>query len=328
MTLSFNPPQQMPSFFFSPSPKSSVIAPKQESIELKGTKCIIQPQVSLAHLTSFRVGGEAQWYVSPRNITEVEASFEWLQKQDIPLTLMGAGSNLLVSDQGVSGLVLCTRHLSYSKFDLETGQVTAAAGEPLPRLAWKAAKYGFKGLEWSVGIPGTVGGAVVMNAGAHISSTQDILVSVKVISPDGKIETLTAKDLNYSYRTSALQNDKRLVIEATFQLQPGFSKEEVRAITSENLHTRKESQPYDKPSCGSVFRNPNSYKAGWLIEQLGLKGYMIGGAQVAQRHANFILNYNQAKANDIFNLINYVQEKVEKHWSICLHPEVKLLGEF
>lgn len=322
MTLSFNPPLKMPSLFYFPqNQKPSVIV-------LPGTKCVIQPQVSLANLTSFRVGGEAQWYVAPQNINDVEASFEWLQKQDIPLTLMGAGSNLLVSDQGVSGLVVCTRHLSYSNFDLESGTVTAGAGEPLPKLAWKAAKHGCKGLEWSVGIPGTVGGAVVMNAGAHISSTQDILVSVKVIAPDGTIETLSAQDLNYSYRSSSLQKDNRLVIEATFQLQPGFTKEEVRAITTQNLQSRKQSQPYDKPSCGSVFRNPNSYKAGWLIEQLGLKGYMIGGAQVAQRHANFILNYNHANARDIFNLINHVQEQVEKHWAICLHPEVKLLGEF
>ncbi len=322
MTLSFNPPLQMPSLFYFPQNQ------KPSAIALPGTKCIIQPQVSLAHLTSFRVGGEAQWYVAPQNINDVEASFEWLQKQDLPLTLMGAGSNLLVSDRGVSGLVVCTRHLSYSNFDPESGTVTAGAGEPLPKLAWKAAKHGWKGLEWSVGIPGTVGGAVVMNAGAHISSTQDVLVSVKVIAPDGTIETLSAKDLNYSYRSSSLQKDNRLVIEATFQLQPGFTKEEVRAITSQNLQSRKQSQPYDKPSCGSVFRNPNSYKAGWLIEQLGLKGYMIGGAQVAQRHANFILNYNHAKASDIFNLINHVQEQVEKHWAICLHPEVKLLGEF
>lgn len=297
-------------------------------IELPGTQCVIKPQVPLANLTSFRVGGTAQWYVAPQNLDEVEASFEWLQKHDLPLTLMGAGSNLLVSDQGISGLVLCTRNLTYSNFDLETGRVTVGAGEPIPRLAWKAAKYGWKGLEWSVGIPGTIGGAVVMNAGAHTSSTEDLLVSVKVISPDGKIETLTVDDLNYSYRTSSLQQDGRLVIEATFQLQPGFSKEEVRAITTENLQMRKQSQPYDKPSCGSVFRNPNPHKAAWLIEQSGLKGYMIGGAQVAQRHANFILNYNQAKASDIFHLINYVQEQVDKYWSIYLHPEVKLLGEF
>jgi len=321
MTLSLTPTQTMSSFFFPQSSKPTAIA-------LAGTKCLIQPQVALANLTSFRVGGQAQWYVAPQNINEVEASFEWLQKHHLPLTLMGAGSNLLVSDRGIEGLVLCTRHLSYSKFDLENGTVTAGAGEALPKLAWKAAKYGCKGLEWSVGIPGTVGGAVVMNAGAHTSSTENVLVSVKVINPDGKIETLTAQDLNYSYRSSSLQNDQRLVIEATFQLQPGFSKEEVRAITSQNLHMRKQSQPYDKPSCGSVFRNPHDYKAGWLIEQLGLKGYMIGGAQVAQRHANFILNYNQAKAIDILNLINYVQEQVEKHWTICLHPEVKLLGQF
>jgi UDP-N-acetylmuramate dehydrogenase len=139
---------------------------------------------------------------------------------------------------------------------------------------------------------------------------------------------LPQKTLNYSYRTSALQGGQKLVLEATFQLQPGFSREEVTATTQQNLWKRKSSQPYDKPSCGSVFRNPTPYAAGWLIEELGLKGYRVGEAEVSQRHANFILNCGQAKAEDIFRLIHHVQEKVQAHWSLLLEPEVKILGEF
>jgi UDP-N-acetylmuramate dehydrogenase len=297
-------------------------------IPLSGTDCLIQPQVSLANLTSFRVGGMAQWYVAPRTWDELQASFEWYQAQDVLLTLLGAGSNLLVSDRGISGLVLSTRYLRHSQFDLETGQVTAGAGEPIARLAWQAAKHGWRGLEWAVGIPGTVGGGVVMNAGAHNLCVADNLVSVVVLAADGTIEELKAADLDYSYRTSNLQGDNRLVIQATFQLKPGSTKEQVMADTNRNLQQRKSSQPYHLPSCGSVFRNPQPYAAGWLIEQIGLKGYQIGGAQIAHRHANFILNCGSATANDIFQLIHYVQEQVELHWSLSLEPEVKMLGEF
>ncbi|EAM52147.1 UDP-N-acetylmuramate dehydrogenase [Crocosphaera watsonii WH 8501] len=289
---------------------------------------IIHPNVSLASHTSYRVGGKAQWYTAPRNFEQLQETFEWFQKQDIPLVLLGAGSNLLISDRGIDGLVLSTRYLRHRRFDEATGQVTVAAGKPIVGVAWQAAKLGWSGLEWAVGIPGTVGGAVVMNAGAHNQCTADSLVSAVVVSPDGKVETLTPEDLNYSYRTSALQGGKRLVIEATFQLQTGFTREEITAKTQDNLWKRKSSQPYDKPSCGSVFRNPSPYAAGWLIEQLGLKGYRVGDAEVSQRHANFILNCGQAKAQDIFHLINHIQEKVQSHWSLLLEPEVKILGEF
>lgn len=301
---------------------------KSPQIYLPGTKCSIKSQVPLATLTSFRVGGPAEWLVVPRHLDELQASFEWAQSQDLPVTLLGGGSNLLVSDRGLPGLVICTRHLRHASFDPATGQVTAAAGEPLVRLAWQAAERGWQGLEWAVGIPGTVGGAVVMNAGAHTSCAADILVNAHVLSADGTFEVLTPQDLRYSYRTSILQGDKRLVTQATFQLKPGFEPAQVMEATAQHLRQRHITQPYNKPSCGSVFRNPKPHAAGWLIEQTGLKGHRIGGATVAQRHANFILNCGGATANDIFQLIRYVQQQVEQHWSLQLEPEVKMLGEF
>ncbi|MEA5534568.1 UDP-N-acetylmuramate dehydrogenase [Crocosphaera sp. XPORK-15E] len=297
-------------------------------VELPGTAGQIYPNVSLAPQTSYRVGGKAQWYAAPRSWEELQGTFEWFQQQDLPLMLLGAGSNLLISDRGIEGLVLSTRHLRHREFNEDMGRVTVAAGQPIASLAWQVAKLGWSGLEWAVGIPGTVGGAVVMNAGAHNQCAADSLVSAVVASPDGTVETLTPEALNYSYRTSSLQGGKRLVIEATFQLQTGLSREVVMATTQHNLQTRKSSQPYDKPSCGSVFRNPGPHTAGWLIEQLGLKGYRVGNAEVSQRHANFILNCGQAKAEDIFRLINHVQEQVQSHWSLLLEPEVKILGEF
>lgn len=307
---------------------TTAFPPSSKPIELSGTTGKIYPNFSLAPHTSYRVGGQARWYAAPSNWDELQGIFEWFQKQDIPLMLLGAGSNLLISDRGIDGLVLSTRYLRKRQFDEETGRITVAAGQPIVSVAWQAAKRGWRGLEWAVGIPGTVGGAVVMNAGAHNQCAADCLVSAVVVSPDGKMETLTPEDLKYSYRTSALQGKQKLVIEATFQLQPGFSREEVTATTQDNLWKRKSSQPYDKPSCGSVFRNPSPYAAGWLIEQLGLKGYRVGDAEVSHRHANFILNCGQAKAEDIFRLIHHVQEKVQAHWSLLLEPEVKILGEF
>lgn len=297
-------------------------------IRLLGTNCLIQPQVSLASLTSFRVGGPAEWYVAPRHRDELQASFEWAQSQQLPITLLGAGSNLLVSDRGLPGLVISTRHFRHTHFDPDAGQVTVGAGDPIASLAWQAAKRGWQGLEWAVGIPGTVGGSVVMNAGAHHRCMADILVNVQVLCPDGTVEILTPQQLGYSYRTSVLQGDKRLVTQATFQLQPGAERAQVMTTTAKNLELRRTTQPYHLPSCGSVFRNPNTYAAGWLIEQTGLKGYQIGGAQVAQRHANFILNCGGAKASDIFHLIRYVQQQVEQHWTLYLEPEVRILGKF
>lgn len=302
--------------------------PMYSPISLRGTDCKINSQVSLAGLTSFRVGGPAEWYVAPRSISELQASFAWAEAEGLPVTLLGAGSNLLVSDRGLPGLVVGTRYLKQVSFDSETGQLTAGAGESIPRLAWLAAKRGWRGLEWAVGIPGTVGGAVVMNAGAHRGCTADILINARVLSPGGKVEILAPEDLGYRYRTSVLQGGERLVTEATFQLQPGFDRAIVMAETNAHFSQRRTTQPYHLPSCGSVFRNPTPKAAGWLIEQAGLKGYQIGGAQVAQRHANFILNCGSATANDIFHLIRYVQQEVHQRWSLLLEPEVRILGEF
>lgn len=307
---------------------SSAQRPQYKSIPLLGTDCVIKSNVPLAPLTSFRVGGPAEWYVTPKKLDELQASFYWANSEGLPITLLGAGSNLLVSDRGLAGLVIGSRNLRHVNFETKTGLLTVGAGESLPRLAWKAARLGWQGLEWAVGIPGTVGGAVVMNAGAQGKCVADILVNAHVMLPNGEVEIISAQDLEYSYRHSKLQGQSILVAQATFQLQPGENPALVTAITTENFDLRKNSQPYHLPSCGSVFRNPGPKSAGWLIEQTGLKGYQIGMAQVAQRHANFILNCGGAKANDIFQLIYHVQEQVEKQWSLLLQPEVKVMGDF
>jgi UDP-N-acetylmuramate dehydrogenase len=313
----------------------SALGRSPQSIRIPGTDCVIKPQVSLATMTSFKVGGLAELFVAPRYLEDLQSSLDWASQRGLPITLLGAGSNLLISDQGLPGLVICTRHLRQTDFDEATGQVVVAAGEPIARLAWRVAERGWRGLEWAVGIPGTVGGAVVMNAGAHHACMADVLVDTEILSVDGSREVLTPEQLKFGYRTSALQlhyplsaQVLRLVAQTTLQLQPGSDPEQVIADTTQHMTQRRTTQPYHLPSCGSVFRNPDPYKAGWLIEQAGLKGYQIGGAQIAQRHANFILNCGGATASDIFQLIRHIQQQVEQTWSLWLEPEVKMLGEF
>lgn len=307
------------------APRSTGMTQQDDEIELLPW---VKPQASLQKLTTFRVGGQADWLAMPRSVADMQATLQWANKAGIRVTLLGAGSNLLISDRGIPGLVICTRHFRKTQFNAHQAQVTVAAGEPLPSLAWKVAKRGWRGLEWAVGIPGTVGGAVVMNAGAHGGCTAERLVSATVIDPLRGLVQLSPEDLAFRYRTSALQEAGAVVLEATFQLEDDHDPTVVVADTLAGLEQRRASQPYDFPSCGSVFRNPYPHTAGWLIEQTGLKGYRLGHAQVAQRHANFILNCGGATAADIYQLIHYVQEQVQAQWSLWLKPEVKFIGEF
>lgn len=288
----------------------------------------LQQGVPLATYTAYRVGGEAEWFSLPRTPLQLAESWRWAAQQRVPVTLLGAGSNLIISDRGVPGLVICTRYLRGASFEEATASITAAAGEPLPNLAWKAARRGWRGFEWAVGIPGTVGGAVFMNAGAHGACCADSLVCAEVISSEGTVETFSPEDFTFAYRTSSLQSQFRLVSQATFRLSPGHVPETVMADTQSALKRRRSTQPYHLPSCGSVFRNPPRQAAGQLIEQTGLKGYQIGQAQVSTLHANFIVNLGGATAQDILSLIGHVRSRVRQQWGIDLHPEVRLLGEF
>jgi UDP-N-acetylmuramate dehydrogenase len=294
------------------------------------TDCPILAGVSLKGLTTWKVGGAAEWYLEPKTIEQTRSGLAWASKHQLPITIIGAGSNLLISDKGLAGLVICTRHLRYvnTQLDAENQSIHADAGKMVASLAWQAARRGWSGMEWAAGIPGTVGGAVVMNAGAHTHSTQEILVSTEVLNLDGSIEILTNQDLDYSYRTSILQGDSRIVLSATFQLRATGDAEDIKARTFRDLEKRHSKQPYDRPSCGSVFRNPSPLYAAALIEGLGLKGHRIGDAEVSTLHANFIINRQDAKASEILELIYYVQSQVKAQYSIELEPEVKMLGEF
>ena len=286
--------------------------------------------VSLADFTTWKVGGPAEWFCEPDTLEQVLALSQWARLQGLELRVIGAGSNLLVSDAGLEGLTLCNRRLQGAALDAGSGVIEAQAGEPIPTLARRAARAGLSGLEWAVGIPGTVGGAVVMNAGAQGGCTAEWLTDVTVLDPRGSGEpfVLQASELNFAYRHSRLQQEPLLVLSARFRLEAGHDPAAVSRRTSGNLHSRTSTQPYQQPSCGSVFRNPEPQKAGQLIEGLALKGQSIGGAQVSPLHANFIVNTGGATAQDIDQLIALVQQSVASAHGIELHTEVKRLGRF
>jgi len=286
--------------------------------------------VALADYTTWRVGGAAQWFAEPDSPEQLQALLAWAHGASLPARVIGAGSNLLVSDAGLEGLTLCNRRLQGAELDAGSGVIEAQAGEPIPTLARRAARAGLSGLEWAVGIPGTVGGAAVMNAGAQGGCTAEVLESVTVIDPrrpDHPFE-LTNSELDFAYRHSRLQQEELVVLAARFRLQAGHDPAELSRRTSGNLHSRTSTQPYQQPSCGSVFRNPEPQKAGQLIEALGLKGLSIGGAQVSPIHANFIVNTGGATASEIDQLISAVQERVQAAHGLALHTEVKRLGPF
>ena len=287
----------------------------------------MRSNVPLADFTTWRVGGPAQWLLEPTTVNDTLEALQWAQHNQIPCRVIGAGSNLLIHDDGLPGLTLSLRKLQGATVDASSGVVEALAGEPIPTLARRAARAGLKGLAWSVGIPGTVGGAVVMNAGAQGGCTANCLESVHVAPlQGGESFELSCEQLAFDYRHSRLQEDDLVVLSARFRLDPGHDPEEIIRITSGNLSHRTSTQPYTQPSCGSVFRNPEPLKAGRLIEGLGLKGSRIGGAEVSTLHANFIVNTGAATAADIDELIQHVQQQVEAAHAVRLHPEVKRLG--
>jgi len=292
------------------------------------TPASLRRLISLQDFTTWRVGGPAEWFAEPINQDELTALLVWAQANDQPLHMIGAGSNLLIADGGLGGLTVCMRRLQGGHLDASSGWVEVEAGEPIPSLARKAARIGLSGLEWAVGIPGTAGGAAVMNAGAQGGCMAERLHTVRVVDPQ-RPETpfeLQGHELDFAYRHSRLQSEPLLVLSVRLRLEAGHDPSVVTARTSANLHSRTSTQPYQQPSCGSVFRNPEPEKAGRLIETLGLKGLQIGGAQVSPIHANFIVNTGNAKACDIQTLITTVQSQVADATGLHLHPEVKRLG--
>ena len=271
------------------------------------------------------MGGDAEIFVSP-SAKEVKKIIEVCNELEVPYHVVGNGSNLLVSDQGLNGVVISVRkNAEYIKLNGDV--IIAGAGSSLAKVANFAAKEGLGGLEFAAGIPGTIGGAIVMSAGAFGGEIKDVLVSAKVCTKEGKILEIEAQDLELSYRHSCVLEKEYIVLEATFKLKEA-DKEEIFAAMDDYKRRRISSQPLNFPSAGSTFKRPKDNFAGKLIEDSGLKGYKIGGAQVSEKHCGFVVNSNAATATDVYELINYVISVVKTKYDVTLEPEVKMMGEF
>ncbi len=288
----------------------------------------------LAGLTSWKVGGTAEYLAKPRSVAQLAHVVQWAVAMGLPIHPIGAGSNLLVSDEGVEGLALCLRRLQGAHFKPTAELVQAYAGESLPTLARKAARAGLQGLEWFVGIPGTIGGAVTMNAGCQGTCLAERLVDVELLDPStGRSWRLREQDMAFGYRHSLLQDMAAaqtpwIVTSACLRTSSGHNPQSLLETIKANLSQRHRTQPCHLPSGGSVFRNPLPMKAGKLIDLLGLKGERRGDAEISTMHGNFIVNRGQAKAQHIQALIHLVQDSVRREKGITLQTEVKHLGRF
>lgn len=275
--------------------------------------------------TSFKVGGCADIFVKAETIDDVEYILNFVKQNEIPLTVIGNGSNLLVRDNGIRGI---TMQISIEKIDInkDTKIVNVGSGVKLGMLAIMLQHEELTGFEFAGGIPGTTGGAVKMNAGAYGGEFKDIVKEVTFITREGQIKTLENKDLDFSYRHSRFCNCNDIVLSAKLQLKQGNEKE-IKKTMDENLNHRREKQPIEMPSAGSTFKRGEDFISAKLIDEAGLKGYSIGGAQVSEKHAGFIVNTGNATAKDIIDLIEYVKKVVYEKFEKELELEIEIIGE-
>ena len=279
----------------------------------------------MAKHTSFRIGGPADVLAQPADEAELAALLKRAAEHAVPVTLIGNGSNLFVRDKGIRGLVIKLSNI-FSSITVEGNVLTFGSGISLAMASKKAASLSLSGLEFAVGIPGTIGGAVYMNAGAYDGEMAKVVTSVQVMDRQGQSSQLKADELDFSYRHTALQNSGLIVTSVTVSLQPGEA-ESIKAKMDDFSQRRIAKQPLELPSAGSMFKRPVGYFAGTLIEQTGLKGYTVGGAQVSTKHAGFVVNVGGATAKDVLQLISDVQAKVLAAQGVQLEPEVLVLGE-
>lgn len=275
--------------------------------------------------TSFRIGGPADMMAMPKNETELCNLLQKAAANNIPVTLIGNGSNLLVRDKGIRGLVIKLGNM-LNEIKAEENGIIFGSGVSLALASRKAAENSFTGMEFAVGIPGSIGGAVYMNAGAYDGEMANVVTSVRVMDAAGKVTVLSADDLQFSYRKTALQNSGLIVTSVTVTLKKA-KQSDIYAKMDDFSQRRISKQPLELPSAGSMFKRPPGYFAGTLIDQTGLKGYTVGGAQVSEKHAGFVVNIGNATAADVLQLIKDVQDRVMAAHGVYLQPEVLVIGE-
>ena len=276
--------------------------------------------------TTFRVGGPAAYFVTPQTVEEVSKVIEACTQENVPYYIVGNGSNLLVSDKGYEGVIIQI-YKQMNQVEVEGTQIRAQAGALLSMIAKRALDAELTGFEFAAGIPGTLGGACVMNAGAYGGEMKDVLQSVTVLTDKGEVKVLAKEELELGYRTSVIAKKGYIVLEAVIELQKG-EKEAIQTVMDELKEKRVTKQPLEYPSAGSTFKRPEGYFAGKLIQDAGLRGFQVGGAQVSEKHCGFVINKDQATASDVMNLMNQVSDKVYEAFGVRLEPEVKRLGEF
>lgn len=277
--------------------------------------------------TSFKTGGNADFFIKPTNIQEIEGLIELSKKENIPLTIIGNGTNLLVRDKGIRGMVVKAnlQNIEVEK-DCDKVTITAGAGVPLTKVSKIAKENSGSGLEFAVGIPGTLGGAVYMNAGAYGSEMKGVVSATTFIDYDGNVRKIYNDEHKFQYRDSVFSKIDGIILETKLELPIG-DKEEIQNIMDQNSKSRIEKQPLDKPNAGSTFKRGDGFVTAQLIDECGLKGYQIGGAKVSTKHAGFIVNDGGATANDILQLTNHIQEEVFKKFNVDIQLEVKVIGE-
>lgn len=281
----------------------------------------------MAKHTSFKIGGPADVFIKVDNIEELKETLDLSKKNQIPLTIIGNGSNLLVTDKGIRGI---TAKLNLKDIEIKKENnkqiIKVEAGVPVGLLAQKLLKEEITGFEELSGIPGTIGGAVIMNAGAHGKELKDILKKVTAMDYNGNIHEFTNEECLFSYRNSRFQKEKYIILQATLELEKGNSTE-IKGKMDEYMQFRKEKQPIEYPNAGSTFKRGEDFVTAKLIDEAGLKGYKVGGAQVSEKHAGFIVNVDNATAKDVIELTDYIKEKIEEKFGKKINLEIQIIGE-
>ena len=280
----------------------------------------------MASHTTFRIGGPADYFVMPETVEELAGVLALCKEENVPYFILGNGSNLLVGDKGFRGVVI-QLYKNFDGLEIDGTKVTAKSGAMLIRVAKEAGKAGLTGLEFASGIPGTIGGAMVMNAGAYGGEMKDVVTAVTVLTKNGEIKTLTGEEMNFRYRGSVVEDEGHIVLEAVMELTEG-NLDEIQARMDELSVQRRTKQPIEYPSAGSTFKRPEGYFAGKLIQDADLRGYQVGGAQVSEKHCGFVINAGGATAADVMQLMKDVSDKVNAQFGVTLVPEVKRIGEF
>lgn len=285
----------------------------------------IKKNEAMKNHTSFKIGGNADFFSEPSSAEEISELIGYAENNNLPYTIIGNGSNLLVGDKGIRGLVIKIDK-SFGNAEIKDNIITAQSGILLSRLSAIALDAGLSGLEFASGIPGTLGGGVYMNAGAYGSEMKDVVKKVSYLE-DGIIKTISAANADFAYRHSFFTGKNAVILSAELELRHA-DRDEIRATTEDLRKKRTSKQPLSMPSAGSTFKRPEGYFAGKLIEDSGLKGFSIGGAQVSEKHSGFVVNTGNATAADVVCLIKHIQKTVHEKFGVILETEVKFLGEF